>query len=55
MGRFRIVTGLLVAVLGCATVATAFAGGAEEGEESAAAEPAMERAGDAVTGFDMYS
>ena len=52
----RIVTGLLVAVLGCATVATAFAVGAEEGEESsAAAEPAMESAGDAVTGFDMYN
>ena len=47
-----------MAVLGCATVATAFAGGAEEGEESsAAAEPAMEMesAGDAVTGFDMYN
>ena len=31
-------------------------GRAEEGEESsAAAEPAMESAGDAVTGFDMYN
>ena len=56
MGRLRIPTHLLVAVLGLATAATAFAGGAEEGEESsAAAEPAMESAGDAVTGFDMYN
>ena len=58
MRRFRIATWMLVAVLGCATAATAFAGGAEEGEESsAAAEPAMEMesAGDAVTGFDSYN
>ena len=41
MGRFGIATGLLVAVLGCATAATAFAGGADEGEEPAAAEPAI--------------
>ena len=56
MGRFRIAAGLLAAVLGC-VAAAAFAGGAQEegAEPSAAPEPVMERAGGAVTGFDLYN
>ena len=57
MGRFRIAAGLLAAVLGCVAAAAAFAGGAQEegAEPSAAPEPVMERAGGAVTGFDLYN